>query len=75
MIADIRRLLAARPFRPFRIVTSSGERYRVPTPEHAGFSPQGSRLIVWFDDESGAHLSALHIVALEEEPPRASQAA
>ena len=66
MIAEIRRLLAEVPFRPFTIVTSSGKQYTVASPDHAGFNPSGTRVVVWFDDESSAHVSALHIVAIQE---------
>jgi hypothetical protein len=67
MIADVRHHLEARPFEPFYIVMSSGSRYRVPTPEHAGVGPSGSRLVVWFDDEGSVTVSGLHIVGLEKE--------
>jgi hypothetical protein len=39
MIEDVRQHLAARPFEPFVIVTSSGHRYRVPSADHAGINP------------------------------------
>lgn len=69
MIAEVRQRLLARPFEPFVIVTSSGQRYRVPTPEHAAINPKGSRVVVWFDDGSGVTLSGLHITAVEMEAP------
>ena len=72
MTADIRRLLEARPFVPFSVVTSGGMRYRVASPDHADINPQGSRLVVWFDDESGVICSAIHIANLETEKPRAA---
>ena len=72
MIADIRQLLDARPFEAFSIVTSSGQRYRVDRPEHAGITPRGSRVVVWFDDDSSVTLSGLHLTAIEK---KATQAA
>ena len=57
MIADIRQFLEAGPFEPFSIVTSSGNRYRVPSADHANINPQESRVVVWFDDESGVIVS------------------
>jgi hypothetical protein len=75
MIADIRQYLQAGPFEPFYIVTSSGNRYRVATPDHADINPQGSRVVVWFDDESSVTLSVLHITALEKEAPSKAKAA
>jgi hypothetical protein len=68
MIADVRQRLQAGPFEPFVIVTSSGHRCRVATADHAGVNPQGSRVILWFDDESSLDISGLHIAAIEKEP-------
>ena len=67
MIAEVRQHLHAVPFRPFAIVMSSGQRYRVATPDHAGVSPAGTRIIVWLDDEGSITLSGLHMVAVEAE--------
>lgn len=75
MIADIRQCLQAGRFEPFFIVTSSGNRYRVATADHAGLNPQGRRVVVWFDDESSVTLSGLHITALEREAPLKAKAA
>jgi hypothetical protein len=36
---EIRQLVQAAPFVPFRLVTSSGERYKVPTRDHIFFPP------------------------------------
>jgi hypothetical protein len=67
MIADIQLLLSLKPFRPFVIVTRNGQRHRVSSPEHAGINPRGSRVHVWFDDDTGVTISELQIVALEKE--------
>ena len=69
MTADIQRFLKAQPFEPFSIVSSSGQRYRVPSAEHAGLNPTGSRVVVWFDDDSSVTLSGLHIASLETDAP------
>jgi hypothetical protein len=71
VIADIRRLLAARPFVPFAIYCADGGMLRVPTLDHAVISPNGRRVIVFFDDDTAQHLSPLLIsrVAVEESPP------
>ena len=74
VIADIRQFLESGPFEPFVIVTSSGNRYRVPSTDHAAINPQGSRIVVWFDDESGVIISGLHIAAVEKEAPRKATA-
>ena len=69
MIADIRRLLDTRPYEPFTIVTSSGQRCFVASHEHAFINPRQTRLVVSFDDDSQVSLSALHIVAVEQNTP------
>ena len=69
MIADIRRLLDTRPFDPFTIVTSSGQRYFVASHEHAGINPRQTRVTVYFDDDSQVSLSALQLVAIEQNTP------
>ena len=74
MIADIRRFLESGPFEPFVIVTSSGNRYRVASADHANINPQGTRLTVWFDDDSGVIVSGLHIAAVEKEAPQKAAA-
>ncbi|MGH7967413.1 MAG: hypothetical protein ACREIC_01665 [Limisphaerales bacterium] len=67
MIADIRQLLAARPFEPFLILTSGGNRYPVPSAEHAAVDPQRSRVVVWFDGGGSVTISGLDITAVEKE--------
>ncbi len=67
MIEDIRQHLTARPFEPFLVVTRRGSRYRVTSAEHADINPRGSRVVVWFDDDSSVTVSGLHIVAIEKE--------
>ena len=66
MIGDIRQSLDAMPFEPFTVVTSSGRHYGVQTRDHAGLNPRGSRLVIWFDDDSSITISNLHIVAVEK---------
>jgi hypothetical protein len=73
MIEDVRQHITARPFEAFVIVTSSGHRYRVSSAEHAGINPRGSRVVVWFDDESSVTLSGLHIVAVEKEAAKTAR--
>ncbi len=67
MIADIRQLLTVRPFEPFFILTGGGNRYPVPSSEHAAVDPQRSRVVVWLDDGSSVTISGLHITSVEKE--------
>ena len=66
MIADVQHLLDSAPFEPFTIVTTSGHRYKVPTADHAGIHPRGTRVVIWFDDDSGVTIAGLHIAAIEK---------
>ena len=75
MIGDVRRFLSTGPFEPFVIVTSRRNRYRIQSADHATINPQGSRVVVWFDDESGVIISGLHIAAVEREAPQKAKAA
>ena len=75
MIGDVRHFLESGAFEPFAIVTSSGNRYRVPSADHATVNPQGSRAVVWFDDESGVIISGLHIASVAKETPQKAKAA
>ena len=72
LIADVRRLLGARPFQRFSVVTSRGDRYRVLSPDHADLNPQATRVLVWFDDETGVVVSGIRIAAVELEESQAA---
>ena len=74
MIADVRHHLEAGPFEPFSIVTS-GHRYRIASADHAGVHPNGSRVVIWFDDDSSVTVSGLHIAAIEKEAAKKNGAA
>ena len=73
MNADaIRELLTGRPFEPFEIVTSTGERHLVKHPEFAILLP--SRLIVTDPvADRAAILALMHIIELRPGQPQASQ--
>lgn len=66
MMEGVRQQLEAGPFESFAIITSSGHRYEVPSADHAGISPKGNRVIIWFEDDSSVTISALHIAAVEK---------
>jgi hypothetical protein len=70
MIVDVKHHLQSRPFEPFAIVTSAGQRYPVPSPEHAGIHPRGHRVLVWLDDGAGITISGLHIASVEKDAPK-----
>jgi len=62
---QIKDLLRAVPFVPFRIRASNGREYMVPTNEHAIVSPTFGSVSV-YDDEGLVHIiSALHVASVE----------
>ena len=65
MTADIREHLRARPFEPFTVLTSAGTRYDVVSPDHADVNPAGTRIVIWFDDDSSVTIAGLHVAAIE----------
>ena len=65
MTNDIRKLLAARPFKPFFVHTADGREYTVATAEHAHVSPSGGRVSIWADDDTEDILPALLISDLK----------
>ena len=66
MIQKIKDLLKAAPFVPFKIRTSDGREFVIPTSDHAAVAPEKYAKVIIFDDsEHETHLSALHIVSVE----------
>jgi hypothetical protein len=64
MTADIRQLVAARPFVPFTIHTADGAEVRVPTVDHIAVPPSGGRIFVFGDQDDYQVLSPLKITRL-----------
>lgn len=75
MVKELKRHISASPFTPFTLIMSSGQQYKVPTPDHAGLSPTGSHAVIWFDDDSSVTLSTLHMTAIESEGDMSPSAA
>ena len=70
MIDNILQLIEARPFVPFTVVTSGGNRYPVLSPDHLSVSPRRGRITIYFDDDSAVWVTALHIASLEGQTPQ-----
>lgn len=66
MVPRIRELLHAAPFDAFKVRTSDGREYFVPTADHAAVHPRGTYVLIFGDDESTAKISRLHVAALFE---------
>lgn len=65
LMAAVRQRLARVPFEPFRIVTTSGRAYEVPTADHAGIVPLLRLIHIAHDDCSETQVHALHVSAIE----------
>ena len=65
MIDQIASLLHASPFVPFTVLTSSGESFHVPHPDHALISPKGTRVTIYNDNETAAMLTVFHIAGVK----------
>lgn len=62
MIDQIQSLLHATPFVPFTVITSSGDKFHVPHPDHALISPRGTRVTIYDDNDVASLVTVLHIV-------------
>jgi hypothetical protein len=73
MVADLRKLVARRPFVPFTIHTVDGGAIRVPTIDHVHVTPKGDRVFVFFDDGGLDWIRPLMIsrVTVDQEPAEA----
>ena len=70
LFARVRKYIDQRPFVPFRIVTTSGRAYDVPTADHVGVLPL-TRMILVADDAGGStDIYALHVASIEPLRPR-----
>ena len=65
LFARVRQRAEQRPFAPFRIVTTGGESYDVPTVDHVGFLPLLRMILVADDNLGSTDIHALHVAALE----------
>ncbi len=69
-VQAIQHFLVSRPFRPFTLVTASGERYRVPHFEFVTFSPSRRVAHVYTDPDSFDTLDVLTITEIKHGGPR-----
>ncbi len=64
MIEQIRKLLATLPFVAFKIRTSDGREFDVPTSEHAIVSANNKSVFVLDDDGLFDFIASIHIVSI-----------
>jgi hypothetical protein len=65
MMQQVKKLLHALPFVPFKIRTSDGREYVVPTSEHALVAPNNTSVSVYDDEGLVTIISGLHIASVE----------
>ena len=65
MLALLREYLNQVPFEPFRVVTTSGRAYDVPTADHAGLVPKLRRLTIVDDTGGTVEIYTLHVSSIE----------
>lgn len=65
IVALLKRYLYQTPFEPFRVVTTSGRAYDVPTADHAGLFPMLRRLTIADDSGGFVDLHTLHVASIE----------
>jgi hypothetical protein len=65
IFARIRQYLTRTPFEPFRVVTTSGRAYEVPTADHAMLFPMTRELHIADDAGGLIELHTLHVSSIE----------
>ena len=55
----------ANPFAPFVVQMNDGRRFTVDHPDYVSVSPQGSRVIIYDQDEHETHVSGLLVASVE----------
>jgi len=65
IFARIKQYLYRTPFEPFRVVTTSGRAYEVPTADHAMLFPMTRELHIADDSGGLIELHTLHVSSIE----------
>jgi hypothetical protein len=71
----LKKCLAQTPFEPFRVVTTSGRAYDVPTADHAVLFPMLRRLSIADDHGGVVDIHTLHVAAIEQLKRRRNRSA
>jgi hypothetical protein len=75
MFALLKQYLHQTPFEPFRIVTTSGRAYDVPTADHAVLFPMLRTVTIADDSDGSLDIHTLHIATIERLKRRRSRSA
>ena len=65
LFARVKKHVEQRPFAPFRIVTTCGRAYDVPTVDHVGLLPISRMILVGYDTGESVDIHARHIASIE----------
>ena len=71
-VQAIEAFLEAKPFRPFQLVTASGESYKIPHPDVLNFSPSRRTCNVYAAD--GDYFSTLDVLTITDIQPNGGAA-
>ena len=66
IIEEIRELRYAKPFVPFKIRTVDGQEFLVPSFDHIGTPPGGTRIVIPNDDDTFTFLTESRIDSVEK---------
>jgi len=69
-IQKIHRLLAARPFDPFRVLVADGRTYDVRHPENIALGGKGRLIAIGLDDDSFVTLDLLLVTGIQRSIPK-----
>jgi hypothetical protein len=75
IFARLKQCLTRTPFEPFRVVTTSGRAYDVPTADHAVLFPMTRELHIADDSGGLIELHALHVSSIEKLTRRRNRSA
>ena len=73
LFALLKQHLGQTPFRPFRVVTTSGRAYEVPTADHAVLFPMLRQLSIADDSGGVVDIHTLHVSSIEKLTRRRSR--
>jgi hypothetical protein len=65
LLARLKRHLNQSPFEPFRIVTTTGRAYEIPTADHAVLHPMLRTIIIADDSGGSVDIPTLHVSSIE----------
>ena len=75
LFARVKRYLNQTPFEPFRVVTTSGRAYEIPTADHAVLHPLLRTIIIADDAGGSVDIHTLHVSSIELLKRRRSRSA